>query len=499
MSTPGGPSYTALLGRMVRRARNYGFNEDDVSIMKALMDRGALLNSTILVKAVVREGVSTLKLLLNLGADFRRDGIRALCRAARVDNFDAVSWLLHQDVDINAGIEGAHPFKTIFFPSVIMAAGLTPERAGCVSKEYGFDEDHREWEWSGSASCCMLQYLMARGAKLWASPLDPNPITALRAFLENLYRDHYVLDKVRLILDSETQLKDLSRSELYLLEASLPGLDSFCHDSAPRLDVFELLWERGAPAQPGAALARLIRCKGRRQLVLDLLDSGVDVNAFATTEIHQYDAIQAASLWWDQDLVSALLDRGANINSPALGWSGRTPLQSACTVLTVPEDNRKTQMAFIRFLLHNNADVNAPAADAEFGYTAMQMAAYTGDLELLSLFLSYGAHVNAPSGFERKCALDFAAEKGRLDAVHFLLKAGALSYCRGESGYEGAIRLARRAGYFAIVNSLLDHIENNEYLFGEQPALAAAHRAAMQDRSWTDDMFYKRKIYHLNT
>ncbi|KAI0457456.1 ankyrin repeat-containing domain protein [Xylaria acuta] len=208
----------------------------------------------------------------------------------------------------------------------------------------------------------------------------------------------------------------------------------------------------------------------------------------AVDSLRYCDPIQAASQWWDKSLVSALLQHGANINSPALHYDGRTPLQAACTVFSKSEVDSRTQMALVQFMLRNNADVNAPAG-ARHGFTALQLAAYAGNIQLLSLLLSHGALVNTPNHYFRKCALDFAVVNGRLDALHFLLKAGALSYCHGQSGYEGAIRLARKAPLFAIVDSLHKHVRNNQELFCEQSTLAAAHAAAMEDRDWTDDMF----------
>ncbi|KAI8948544.1 ankyrin repeat-containing domain protein [Xylaria longipes] len=441
-STPGN-CFTTLLCRIIRKARNLGFNENDLFIMKTLQHSRALLNSEVVALAVTDEAARTLELISSLGANFRQQGARALCRAARLNNFVATSWLLHREVDINAGIENVHhPLSVSSSVISIAIAAVIPafHQAGLFLYE---DE---WWKWCGSAGCNMLEYLLDHGAKLWVGSLDSSPFAALRVILQESLRDSHLFEKIRLILNSKMQLKELPRLGFHLLEASLTEYGRWS-ETSPRPKIFKLLWEHGAPAHPGGVLARLIRYRAPRQLILDVINSGADINAYTTFDNYDYcNPIQAASQLWDKRLVSALLEHGANINSPALGYTGKTSLQRACSIIHDAEDTKDSteQMNFVQFLLHNNADVNAPAA-AKMGYTALQLAAYAGNIELLSLLLSHGGLVNTPNYHFGQCALDFAVMKGRLDAVHFLLKEGALSFCHGQSGYEGAIRLARKA------------------------------------------------------
>ncbi|KAI0547122.1 hypothetical protein F4679DRAFT_555375 [Xylaria curta] len=477
--------FTTLLRLILRKTRNVGFNENDVYIMKALLSSGAVLNSEVLAAAVANEGIGALGLISALGANFRREGARALCRAARLNNFFAVSWLLHEGIDINAAIEESHhPLEFASSVSIIVAAVII-----CEPELYPRLYEDVVWDWGGSADCIMLRFLLDHGAELWAGSPDTSPFEALRVILHNSYRDPHLFEKVHILLNHGMELQGLPRFGFYLLEASLMDSGQWSEIN-PRSKVFKLLREHGAPAYPGGVLTRLISCHAPRQLVLDLIDSGADITAHATTFHHggYYDPIQIASQCWDQKLVLALLEHDADINSPALMYSGRTPLQAACMVASDSEESDRTQMDFVRFLLRNNVDVNAPAG-AKYGFTALQLAANGGNLQLLSLLLSHGALVNMPNHSMRKCALDCAAANGRLDALHFLLKAGAMSYCHGQSGYEGAIRLARKRGFFVLVDSLNEHVRKNEILFREQPTLAVAHCAAMKDRDWTDDMF----------
>ncbi|KAI1740417.1 hypothetical protein F4680DRAFT_419385 [Xylaria scruposa] len=485
--------FTTLLRCIMQKARNMGFDENDVYIMKVLLSSGALLNSEVLAAAVADEGIGALQLISALGANFRRQGARALCRAARLNNFLAVSWLLHEGVNINAAIEETHrPLKLATSVSILVAAVILCKTKlfPPIYEPYPPLYEDVVWEWGVSADCIMLRFLFDHGAKLWAGSPDTSPFEALRVILHNSYRDSHLFEKVHIMLNHGMELQELPRLGFRLLEASLMDNSGQWSETEPRTKVFKLLREHGAPAYPGAVLVGLISHDAPRQLVLDLINSGADISAHATFHDGEedYNPIQIASQWWDRSLVLALLERGADINSPALGHNGRTPLQAACVENGGSEASDREQIDFVRFLLHNNADVNAPAG-ARYGFTALQLATLTGNLQLLSLLLSHGALVNTPNHFYHWRALDVAAAYGLLDALHFLLKAGALSYCHGQSGYEGAIYLARKARFFVLVDLLHEHVRNNEILFRDQPTLAAAHFAAMEDRDWTDDMF----------
>ncbi|KAI0521678.1 hypothetical protein F5B22DRAFT_643850 [Xylaria bambusicola] len=476
--------FTKLLCRVIQHIRLFGYEENHTFILDSLLRKGALLNSEVLALAVEDEGTRILELLLTLGGDFRREGAKALGTAARLNNFCAVSWLLRNDVDINAEINSINGFS-IGSMSIAMAIQKELWDPKVASRRF--------------PNVRMVINLIHHGAKIWYGSRDSCPFTALRVILQQHSSNPYLFDTVSLILDHYQMLKDLPHSGSFLLEDSLVRLVEWSATHS-RSKVFELLLRHGAPIYPGAVLSRLIDLAAPRELVLDLMNRGADISAYTTSRDDKYNAIQAASKWWDQSLISTLMERGGDINSPALGPQGRTALQVACSVTGTSEANRRAQLTFVEFLLRNNADVNAPPCtrDPNYsstvgGYTALQLAAAAGNLELLSLLLSHKAHVNLPSHLRRRCALDVAAEEGRLDALHFLLKAGALSYCHGQSGYEGAIQLAERKGFSVVAESLRSHIRHNERLFYEQPALAEAHSAAMAERSWTDECFSVRK------
>ena len=77
-------------------------------------------------------------------------------------------------------------------------------------------------------------------------------------------------------------------------------------------------------------------------------------------------------------------------------------------------------------LIELGADINADPSAREPGRTALQTAAELGDVEMVQVFLSKGAHVNAPPALVfGVTALQAAAIKGHLRIVQILLENGA--------------------------------------------------------------------------
>jgi ankyrin repeat protein len=153
--------------------------------------------------------------------------------------------------------------------------------------------------------------------------------------------------------------------------------------------------------------------------------------------------LQAAAKGNNTRLIRLLLERGANVNAPAPYNSGRTALQAAAAA-----KYGNTQV--IEMLLEAGADVNAPAAH-DYGVTALQGAAIRGFIGIATILLNAGADVNAPAApYEGRTALEGAAEHGRLDMVQLLLNAGAGTNIPGNAGFERAIYLAEKNGYYAV-------------------------------------------------
>ena len=102
--------------------------------------------------------------------------------------------------------------------------------------------------------------------------------------------------------------------------------------------------------------------------------------AFATLRLLKIYRFIAACYKADQDIISLLLERGADVNAARGSYHG-TALQGA-----VEKGNQK----LVELLLGHGADVNLP--DGEFG-GALQYAVKAGNLEMTRLLLERGADV----------------------------------------------------------------------------------------------------------
>jgi ankyrin repeat protein len=227
-----------------------------------------------------------------------------------------------------------------------------------------------------------------------------------------------------------------------------------------RTDIAKELLKRGAcvnaPAAPDSGLTALqAACIGYEplaELVQLLLEAGADVSAPPAPR-HGRTALQAAcqgGKHW-AEIISLLLKAGADVSAPAAPVFGRTALQALCSSSATSSD-------LMALLIEKGADINAAPAE-EGGITALQGAAIAGNIKVVMLLIDKGAIINAPASARNgRMALDGAAEHGRMDTVQLLLQFGATCMEPGVSGYDSAIRFAKRGGHFAIADLLRSHV-----------------------------------------
>lgn len=111
-------------------------------------------------------------------------------------------------------------------------------------------------------------------------------------------------------------------------------------------------------------------------------------------------------------------------------------------------------MDLVTILLESGADVNAPPSD-DRGVTALQAAAIMGFIDIAHMLLNVHAAVNAaPAKKDGRTALESAAEHGRIDMVQLLINAGTQVEGPGEIQYERALRFAGENGHFALCRLL---------------------------------------------
>lgn len=402
-----------------------------LQILQRLLSQGFEVKADALSAAVQDHGVEILECLAGYCSDLKKHGTFALAEAASRDNFDATRLLLLGGVDPSSSIAIANQDTTTALEVAVRGSTLA-----------------------------MMKYLVQHTDSL--KGLNSSHL------LMDMFCSHVAKElssKVQYLIDERVTMTDSISPSARFLETCLNCIQA---DLEERKTIFELLLEGGARLSPGSPLAEWIAAGGSHQLVHKMLDAGSDVNAYSFETNPKGVAcyhirrtpLQAAAGQGDYTLVCLLLERGADLNRPALGSGGRTALQAICAWDPVRPEERTRKERIIKLLLDKGADVNATNYN---GWTSLTFAAYFGELSTAFLLLKYGAEVNVssssrnPRGFGT--ALDNAAAMGRLDMVDFLLNANALSWSAGPHGkhYDGAIQRATTRGHFEVAELIHKH------------------------------------------
>jgi ankyrin repeat protein len=204
----------------------------------------------------------------------------------------------------------------------------------------------------------------------------------------------------------------------------------------------------------------------RVNFVEALLDAGVHINAMSPfSQIRQCSYIQLvptalhiASAQGEVDIVSLLLDRGANIDLRLP--DADTPLQTSLNLELIGLKN----LDVFELLLSRGADINAPPA-SPMGFTALQFAIRASRwseflpriISLVQRLLGLGARVNdSPARHSGQTALQAASESGNLDLVLLLLDQDFEINAPAAKEYGGtALQYATMGGHIKIVQLLL--------------------------------------------
>lgn len=73
--------------------------------------------------------------------------------------------------------------------------------------------------------------------------------------------------------------------------------------------------------------------------------------------------LQAAAYCGSEVIFKKLLERGADVNAPALDRLGKTALQSICAWMPSTSDERACKTGIVHLILDRGADVNVAPAD----------------------------------------------------------------------------------------------------------------------------------------
>jgi len=259
--------------------------------------------------------------------------------------------------------------------------------------------------------------------------------TRINQLLE-LQAMHY--SEENLILAVETN--QLSTLKLLLGRISGPTLKSFGWNTVctavrggfSRLEALDILlssrvinichskviWSLDEAKSPlGWAIWKAEEFQGHFLMVERLLEAGCDPNIVVSTPDEKVPfnmtGLLAAIATKKIRLVRLLLDKGANINTPASRGLTRSPLQWASELGCLD---------IVKLLLKKGAEVNAPPVPCGGG-TALQLAAISGNCNVLVELLDHGADLLAPpSKAHGRWPLEGAAEHGRLDMIALILR-----------------------------------------------------------------------------
>jgi ankyrin repeat protein len=276
---------------------------------------------------------------------------------------------------------------------------------------------------------------------------------------------------------------------------------------------------------------------GRTEMVLFLIKSGANVNAFAKPG--KLNCLQSAARFGHLDCVETLLLAGADVDSFIAADGGLTPLQAAALgghanivhrlleigadSMALPSRNGYTLLQaaaasgnhdLYRFLVgeelltkenyyskhgrtllqaaceSKNLDmveeilalqpsaINIPASN-NGGKTALQIAAAVGSIDIVQMLLKDGAQINAdPALYRGRTALQAAAEVANLDMCILLLSMGAdVNALPSDHNGLTALQAACKSSDIELVKYLCEHnadIHAPAALFGGRTALQAA-------------------------
>lgn len=396
-------------------------------VLSMLAERGYVSTSHFLETAARKADGKGMELLEWLDYDLKilEFGARALGTAAYLNNFTAVYMLLDGSADISGSVSGPHS---------------NPD-CRCQVSVITYAQLPRSEEEGPGANDEMIAYLLGRGAK--STEIDTDLLGLLSCTLRQDYlREDFFVSKVQSIAQQIGSLDDVICESPSILETCVLQSEFEGFLRADRLQVFEYLLDQGARTSVGSPLAALIYMNGPRNLVEKLLAKAVDINACCNSitlnnrfetfapRTPPYDmpqslsALQAAALNGRQEIIDLLLQNGADVNCPARGSGGLTPLQAIAS-LDRKSLERVIKLRCVMKLINSGANVNAAPA-WNLGLSALQAAALIGDVMIARVLVAWDADVNAPAcRYGGGTALAIAARGGHVDMVRFLLKSGA--------------------------------------------------------------------------
>jgi serine/threonine-protein phosphatase 6 regulatory ankyrin repeat subunit B len=187
--------------------------------------------------------------------------------------------------------------------------------------------------------------------------------------------------------------------------------------------------------------------------------SGININA---QNFEGSTALLVAALNSNYDLVKTLINHGANVNVAS---------NIRCTPLMIAAE--KGDLTTVQALLGApEIDINA---QNDGGFTALYVAGFYGNYDVVKTLINHGASVNLADN-NRWTPLMIAAEKGDLTTVQALLGVSGININAQNSEGSTALLVAALNGNYGVVKALIkqgadvDITDNN----GQTPIMVAS-------------------------
>jgi ankyrin repeat protein len=148
-------------------------------------------------------------------------------------------------------------------------------------------------------------------------------------------------------------------------------------------------------------------------------------------------------------------------------------LQAATADGTVADAARLRDIAAVRALLRQGADVNAAQGD---GMTALHWAAQQGDAEIVSMLVAAGANIRATTRLGGFTPIHLASQAGHAQIVAALIAAGSNVNAKTTTG-ASPLMMAAKAGSADTVTRLVENgadINAKEGAYGQTALMVAA-------------------------
>lgn len=256
------------------------------------------------------------------------------------------------------------------------------------------------------------------------------------------------------------------------------------------LKIVELLLKSGYDknARVSGGYTPLIEAafRNRVECVKLLLDNGAD---YTCRNYYDETPLDNASEYGNVECIKILVDRGSDIN--AVGGISMTALDHAAaknklesvkcllsydSVCDITKTNslhwalKKGNEDCAEFLINNGADIRA---HYNTDLSSIHLAAQSNSLKMIELLLSRGLNVNAATLNGRK-PLHCAVQYSKMESVVFLLENGAKVSCSSGETCQPVIHEAAKQGNIKILQLIIDHGADVNFIHEGYSALYAA-------------------------